>query len=72
MTAPTTEANGPEPTLDEELLLWLGDQTLAADAERIRHIASEFERGFAGWRESDPRSACSARPARPKPILTTG
>ncbi|HEY4897942.1 MAG TPA: TIGR00730 family Rossman fold protein [Solirubrobacteraceae bacterium] len=37
-------------TLDEELLLWLGDEpptVRAADAERIRDIAAEFGRGFA-------------------------
>jgi uncharacterized protein (TIGR00730 family) len=37
-------------TLDEELLLWLGDEPAAvraADAERIRSIAGEFARGFA-------------------------
>ncbi|HYM53942.1 MAG TPA: TIGR00730 family Rossman fold protein [Solirubrobacteraceae bacterium] len=36
-------------TFDEELLLWLGDEppdVRAADAERIRDIASEFARGF--------------------------
>lgn len=36
-------------TLDEELLLWLGDEppaVRAADAERIRDIATEFARGF--------------------------
>jgi len=36
-------------TLDEELLLWLGDESpdvRAADAERIRDIAAEFGRGF--------------------------
>ena len=36
-------------TLDEELLLWLGDeppQVRAGDAERIRDIAAEFGRGF--------------------------
>jgi uncharacterized protein (TIGR00730 family) len=45
---------GPEgvggPTLDEELLLWLGDEPAAvraADAERVREIATEFARGFA-------------------------
>jgi uncharacterized protein (TIGR00730 family) len=34
---------------DEELLLWLGDespQVRAADSERIRDIAAEFARGF--------------------------
>ncbi len=36
-------------TLDEELLLWLGDespQVRAADGERVRDIAAEFARGF--------------------------
>jgi len=36
-------------TLDEELLLWLGDETpevRAADRERIRDIAAEFAMGF--------------------------
>jgi uncharacterized protein (TIGR00730 family) len=36
-------------TFDEELLLWLGDETSAvraADAERIRDIAAEFAMGF--------------------------
>jgi uncharacterized protein (TIGR00730 family) len=36
-------------TFDEELLLWLGDElpaVRAADAERIRDIASEFALGF--------------------------
>ena len=43
----------PEPdgahTLDEELLLWLGDEppeVRAADNERIRDIAAEFAMGF--------------------------
>jgi uncharacterized protein (TIGR00730 family) len=44
------EQSGARPlTLDEELLLWLGDETpdvRAADAERIRDIAAEFARGF--------------------------
>jgi uncharacterized protein (TIGR00730 family) len=38
-----------EPTFDEELLLWLGDQRpelRAADAALIREIAGEFARGF--------------------------
>ena len=38
-----------EPTFDEELLLWLGDEppeVRAADAERVRDIAAEFARGF--------------------------
>ena len=36
-------------TFDEELLLWLGDESprvRAADSERIRDIADEFARGF--------------------------
>jgi len=39
----------PELTFDEELLLWLGDETpqvRAADSERVRDIAGEFARGF--------------------------
>lgn len=35
--------------VDEELLLWLGDESpsvRAADAERIREIGAEFARGF--------------------------
>jgi uncharacterized protein (TIGR00730 family) len=38
-----------EPTFDEELLQWLGDEPAgvrAADAGRIRDIAGEFARGF--------------------------
>jgi uncharacterized protein (TIGR00730 family) len=37
-------------TLDEELLIWLGDEppaVRAADGARIREIAAEFSRGFA-------------------------
>ncbi len=37
------------PTFDQELLLWLGDEpseVRAADAQRIREIASEFAMGF--------------------------
>lgn len=36
-------------TFDEELLLWLGDESpgvRAADAERVRDLAAEFARGF--------------------------
>ena len=43
--SPTQEA-----TLDEELLLWLGDEPAAVragDAERVREIAAEFAKGFA-------------------------
>jgi hypothetical protein len=38
-----------QPTCDEQLLLWLGDEAArvrAADSERIREIAGEFARGF--------------------------
>jgi uncharacterized protein (TIGR00730 family) len=38
------------PTLDEELLLWLGDEPArvrGADARRVRDITEEFARGFA-------------------------
>jgi uncharacterized protein (TIGR00730 family) len=38
-----------ELTFDEELLLWLGDESpevRAADSERVRDIAAEFARGF--------------------------
>jgi uncharacterized protein (TIGR00730 family) len=38
-----------EPTFDQELLLWLGDEPAAvraADAARIREIAAEFAIGF--------------------------
>jgi uncharacterized protein (TIGR00730 family) len=37
------------PTFDEELLLWLGDESpgvRAADADRVRDLAAEFARGF--------------------------
>lgn len=37
-------------TFDEELFLWLGDESAgvrAADAERIHDIAAEFARGYA-------------------------
>jgi uncharacterized protein (TIGR00730 family) len=44
------EPNGRrEPTLDEELLLWLDGEppeVLAADADRVRDIAEEFAAGF--------------------------
>jgi uncharacterized protein (TIGR00730 family) len=39
----------PQPTFDEELLLWLDDEppeARAADSERVREIAAEFARGF--------------------------
>jgi uncharacterized protein (TIGR00730 family) len=37
------------PTFDEELLMWLGDESprvRAADADRVRDLAGEFARGF--------------------------
>jgi len=40
---------GHELTIDQELLLWLGDEPApirAADADRVRDIADEFARGF--------------------------
>lgn len=46
-----------EATVDEELLLWLGDEPLAAraaDAERIRDIAGEFALGFDGLASIGP------------------
>ncbi|HEY2718742.1 MAG TPA: TIGR00730 family Rossman fold protein [Solirubrobacteraceae bacterium] len=41
--------DAPTPALDQELLLWLGDeppQVRAADAMRVREVAAEFARGF--------------------------
>jgi hypothetical protein len=38
-----------DPAFDQELLLWLGDESAAvraADAERVRDIAAEFAKGF--------------------------
>jgi uncharacterized protein (TIGR00730 family) len=49
MTAQPRGAKRPEPTLDEDLLLWIGDKPLSvttADAERIREIATQFALGF--------------------------
>jgi uncharacterized protein (TIGR00730 family) len=46
---PPGPENRHEPTFDEDLLLWLGDEpegVRAADAERVRDIAAEFARGF--------------------------
>ncbi len=45
---PKQHAQGAQ-TLDQELMMWLGDEpreVRAADAERIRDIAAEFARGF--------------------------
>jgi uncharacterized protein (TIGR00730 family) len=49
VTAEPQRADERQPTLDEELLLWLGDEpppVRAADSERVRDIAGEFARGF--------------------------
>ncbi|HXW58984.1 MAG TPA: TIGR00730 family Rossman fold protein [Solirubrobacteraceae bacterium] len=49
MTAASEDAPEHALTLDEELLLWLGDEppsVRAADAERVRDIAAEFAMGF--------------------------
>jgi uncharacterized protein (TIGR00730 family) len=43
--------------LDEELLLWLGDEPArerAADSERLREIAAEFARGFDALNQIGP------------------
>jgi len=45
----TEQAAAPAHTFDEELLLWLGDESpgvRAADSERIRDVAAELARGF--------------------------
>jgi uncharacterized protein (TIGR00730 family) len=50
-------AREPEPTFDEELLLWLGDEppeVRAADGIRVREIAAEFARGFAALAQVPP------------------
>lgn len=62
MTARTGNANAnePEPTLDEELLLRSGDEPLAvraADAERVRGIAAQFALGFHRLAELGPAVA---------------
>jgi uncharacterized protein (TIGR00730 family) len=75
---PSTELSpeGPEglggPTLDEELLLWLGDEppeVRAADAERVREIATEFARGFSALAQLGPAVSVfgSARTPREHP-----
>jgi len=49
--------DGHSQTLDEELLLWLGDESAdirQADAERIRDIASEFAMGFGALADIGP------------------
>jgi uncharacterized protein (TIGR00730 family) len=61
-----------DPTFDEELLLWLGDEAdevRAADADRIRDIAAEFARGFAALARIGPAVTIfgSARTPRDHP-----
>jgi uncharacterized protein (TIGR00730 family) len=46
---PSEQTSVDTPTFDEELLLWLGDESpgvRAADADRVRDLAAEFARGF--------------------------
>ncbi|HTQ68139.1 MAG TPA: TIGR00730 family Rossman fold protein [Solirubrobacteraceae bacterium] len=59
-------------TLDEELLMWLGDEppaVRAADAERVRDIAGEFAAGFSALAEIGPAVTVfgGARVARENP-----
>jgi uncharacterized protein (TIGR00730 family) len=59
-------------TLDEELLLWLGDEApavRAADAMRVREIAAEFARGFGALANVTPAVSMfgSARTPREHP-----
>jgi hypothetical protein len=61
-----------KPTLDEELLLWLGDEPgaiRAADHGRIREIAAEFALGFDALAEIGPAVTIfgSARTPRDHP-----
>jgi uncharacterized protein (TIGR00730 family) len=73
---PPGEQNRPEPlrepALDEELLLWLGDEPAdvrAADAVRVREIAAEFARGFDALAQIGPAVSIfgSARTSREHP-----
>jgi uncharacterized protein (TIGR00730 family) len=62
-------------TLDEELLLWLGDEPAeirAADAERVREIAAEFAHGFDALAQIGPAVSVfgSARTPRTHPDYT--
>ena len=74
--APSRRREAPEgvggPTLDEELLLWLGDEPAevrAADAGRVREIAAEFARGFDALAQIGPAVSVfgSARTPREHP-----
>ena len=49
VTHEAKDAPGDDPTFDEELFLWLGEEppeVRSADAERVHDIAGEFARGF--------------------------
>jgi uncharacterized protein (TIGR00730 family) len=53
----SSEPSVDAPTFDEELLLWLGDESpgvRGADAERVRDLAAEFARGFDALAEIGP------------------
>jgi uncharacterized protein (TIGR00730 family) len=57
MSAEAERGAARELTLDEELLLWLGDEPAAvraADAERVSGIAAEFARGFSALAQIGP------------------
>jgi uncharacterized protein (TIGR00730 family) len=61
-----------DPTRDEELLLWLGDEPAdvrAGDAARVQEIAAEFARGFAALADIGPAVTVfgSARTPRDHP-----
>jgi len=64
--------DGVGPTLDEELLLWLGEESpevRAADAMRVREIAGEFAHGFGALADVAPAVSVfgSARTPREHP-----
>ena len=72
--APERPRAADEPTFDEELLLWLGDEppdVRAADAQRIREIAAEFAMGFRTLGRIGPAVTVfgSARTPRRAPAL---
>ena len=54
---PESHPGSDKPTLDQELLLWLGDEppaVRAADVGRIHAIAAEFATGFDRLAELGP------------------